>query len=1062
MCEGDGVEVADGKRIDRCWRTSLGIKNSNPPRQRWGPSTKSGKGTNTVTVLLLHLTDIHIASERDAILGKSENIAAALNSSVPTAELIVIVVSGDIAFSGKAEEYAAAEKMLKSLISSLQAEARCPVKIVLSPGNHDCDFSLGDASRNNNIAAIAKQNSSIDPSVIESCISVQREFFEFRKRMEEGNNASDDGLWRTVEFVVGNKKLQFDLLNVSWVSKMKEDKNLVFPIGSYTGKEQTNADFRLVVLHHPMNWYSPVIYRPFRKFVRKIASLVITGHEHEGNVGLIDEQESKESAYIEGCVLQKSRTDLGGTGFFLVAIDLAAEKFSATKYSYLKGQYVAEDKDAWSEFRKLPVATNGKLKFSSQFMKELNDPGAPFKHAGSPLVLGDIFVFPDMRDMRSESRVRSYVDASTLVNHDELLGGLIIEADDKAGSTSLLYTLVQAYLDKGMVPILLHGEDIKRTTEVDLDTLISKAIRDQYEKGSITSVSQQSRGKKILLLDDFDASPIRHAHARARILSILFKKFDRAIVSANRGFEIQEIIEQDVSREIAEIRHFQLQPFGFSKQSELTQKWHSIGRDGSLPENEFIGRCDSAERLITSAMQKSLIPAAPLYLLTLLQSVENGRAAELKESALGHYYHYLLSEAFQNAKVHPSKLTEHFQYATHLAWEFHVKQTRELSHGELSDFNRNFTRDWTTVALEPMLATLLTAGILYRSGDDYSFRYPYMYYYLKGKYIAENLSREDIRQYLKRCCEHLYVRENANTVLFLAHHSNDEWLLDCISGVLGDLFKLYLPVTFDGDTDSIHRLISGASELTYKGGTPKEHRERTKKMQDEVEEDDDGLSDREEIAAELSLPAKITMLFKTTEILGQVLKNQYSTIRRPKKRELLSELFNGSMRALASFYRSFERDPVRLTNAVELAVEKSGKELSKEEIRSTATRIVAELVQALTVGLIVQPAKNSNSDDLLEDVRAVVGENKTLAFRLIELAIKLDSAKPIPRRDIDELYEANRADVVVSTVIKILVFNRLYMFKTTEPDMAWLSSKLRINLSTQHAISYQQSGKKLS
>ena len=55
---------------------------------------------------------------------------------------------------------------------------------------------------------------------------------------------------------------------------------------------------------------------------------------------------------------------------------------------------------------------------------------------------------------------------------------------------------------------------------------------------------------------------------------------------------------------------------------------------------------------------------------------------------------------------------------------------------------------------------------------------------------------------------------------------------------------------------------------------------------------------KKEEAEELSLIAQMTILFKTTEILGQVLKNQYSKIQRIRKKALLEDLFNGPLRAI--------------------------------------------------------------------------------------------------------------------------------------------------------------------
>ena len=286
-------------------------------------------------------------------------------------------------------------------------------------------------------------------------------------------------------------------------------------------------------------------------------------------------------------------------------------------------------------------------------------------------------------------------------------------------------------------------------------------------------------------------------------------------------------------------------------------------------------------------MQKSITPAVPFYLLILLQSMDAGRSSDFKESALGHYYQYLLTESFQNSGVKSDKLTELFQYSTYLAWEFHHQGKKELSEAELRAFNDRFTNEWHTVDFMQRLDILLKARVLSKVGEDYAFRYPYIYYYLKGLYLSENLNNQVVRVYILHCCQHLYVRDHANTVLFLAHHTNDNFVLSSIAEALHNLFISRSPIKFDGDTVAINRFIADAPKLVYSGGSPADHRVRRDVIKDQLDDGHDGLADNEEKAENLSLLAQITMLSKTTEILGQILKNQYSKIQRARKEELL-------------------------------------------------------------------------------------------------------------------------------------------------------------------------------
>lgn len=279
------------------------------------------------------------------------------------------------------------------------------------------------------------------------------------------------------------------------------------------------------------------------------------------------------------------------------------------------------------------------------------------------------------------------------------------------------------------------------------------------------------------------------------------------------------------------------------------------------------------------------------------------------------------------------------------------------------------------------------------------------------------------------------MRDYANTILFLAHHTSDDCFLDLISKALSDLFEGLNPVTFEGDTGAINRVISEAPALEYEGGAPSEHRERRNRARDQIDREnggDDGLAEREEVSEKLSVSAEITVLLKTTEILGQILKNQYATIKRAKKQELIKAQFNGPLRAIKGFFNELGSAPDRLVNLVKKAMEKQGGGATAQERDKAARRVAAELAQGVTFGLIAITAQNTNADDLKDDIYSVVEANGTKAFALIELAVLLDSAMPLPKRQLEELYLSSKEDVVVSRLIKILVLNRLYMSRRTK------------------------------
>lgn len=183
-----------------------------------------------MTAVLLHLSDIHIKTPQDPILSRSNDIAACVFSYLPLASHVFVVVSGDIAYSGEASQFSLATEFLSDIRHAIEQEAQVPVTFITTPGNHDCDFNLNTSTRKILVEHITGDNppGDIDKSIIDTCTEIQKAFFSFRENLEANNEASGDKLWRTSEYDVDGQMLAFECLNVSWISKLKEDPGRLF------------------------------------------------------------------------------------------------------------------------------------------------------------------------------------------------------------------------------------------------------------------------------------------------------------------------------------------------------------------------------------------------------------------------------------------------------------------------------------------------------------------------------------------------------------------------------------------------------------------------------------------------------------------------------------------------------------------------------------------------------------------------------------------------------------------------------------------------------------------
>ncbi len=92
-------------------------------------------------IIIVHVGDMHIRNADDQVLMRVDQIVAAIRAQRLTPSACFVLVPGDIAFSGKPEEYKLAEGFFRELLARLEQEyPGIEVSIAFVPGNHDCDL----------------------------------------------------------------------------------------------------------------------------------------------------------------------------------------------------------------------------------------------------------------------------------------------------------------------------------------------------------------------------------------------------------------------------------------------------------------------------------------------------------------------------------------------------------------------------------------------------------------------------------------------------------------------------------------------------------------------------------------------------------------------------------------------------------------------------------------------------------------------------------------------------------------------------------------------------------
>jgi hypothetical protein len=687
------------------------------------------------------------------------------------------------------------------------------------------------------------------------------------------------------------------------------------------------------------------------------------------------------------------------------------------------------------------------LQLSGQFQNKIQDPGATLHHPDKKdLKLNDFYVFPDLdlqaSEKRRTNRLRSHSkkkSSKSLTLIDNIEPNIILEGDENAGKTRLLYQLFSSYHSQNLLPVYLEGHKIKSSQPDELRKLMSNAISEQYGKHNLVAFEQASSDRKVLLIDDFDKTPLQGKY-KERLYEFIAIGFRCRILTVGENFEVSELIAAEKLEHLAAYVHLKILPFGYERRGELVKKWNRLGSTEVTSNDEWLHACSQAEKLIEAARLQHVATTVPIMVLSLLQIGTSGIAKEMHNSSFAHYFYFLIVGALQNAGVSKEALSKYLAFTMHFSW--FVKSTGnvlEISEDQFIDFCEAYSKEWTTSEPVEMLATLVSARILDKHGDAICFTYQYAYYYFLGRYTSTFIGNADVKQYLDYCMGNLYVRECANTLLFLAHHSDNSFVLDGVTAALGAHFVGVTPVTFaKEDIREVSSLIANAPAIVYRPKNPVEHREDLHRFQDENDTGDDGLSSEPNSEADQrDFIEEVTSVAKTMEIAGVLLTNQFSSLNRESKNSAIKLIFDAGLKVIRDFYLMIGRDPERLMKELADRMRSKRREWTPTEAEAQARHAVAWLLKIVSTAWIEKAGAYLTSGDLRDNVNDVVDATSSVAIRLIKISQQLSNPGRLPQAALKAIVREEKDNPCAMSVLQLLILKRLYMYDTDHDDKHW-------------------------
>lgn len=264
---------------------------------------------------ILHISDTHFQCTDDFDADIKMTTLLEYLSGLAEKELApaAVVFSGDVAFSGKTDEYEIAGKFFDQVLKAFRVEDRKRLFVV--PGNHDVDWDLITPEHEKQIRAIRKDRFSEDSDRFFESKDLLRPFLEkFRgyqtfstgylgKRFDEDEHCSAD----LVE--VDGFKIGIASFNSAWlVTKDEGDEGIIKrQLLGVTPLLRTlplleDADLKIALFHHPWHWLLDSTQGRIERLLQKETDLIVYGHQVKPDIkpGISLGGQEKPYCYIQG------------------------------------------------------------------------------------------------------------------------------------------------------------------------------------------------------------------------------------------------------------------------------------------------------------------------------------------------------------------------------------------------------------------------------------------------------------------------------------------------------------------------------------------------------------------------------------------------------------------------------------------------------------------------------------------------------------------------------------------------------------------------------------------
>jgi hypothetical protein len=1022
---------------------------------------------------IIHFSDIHFVEKIDenSILKKKEKIISQIKNKLLPFDKLFLVISGDIAYSGKKIEYEISINFFNEIINELETYTNKTILLIGIPGNHDCNFSIDQTTRELILDGLESNNySKLNNDIIDICTKPQDEYFEFQKNnfFKNGTILFNNKLLNIVEYRFDNVNIIFNCFNTSWLSKLKEQAGkLSFPL-NYFNEEvfDNNATLKVNIIHHPINWQNDYSHRDLRKFLNINGDITLSGHEHQADVNKMIDIANNENIFIESAALQDNNNK-SKSNFNLITIDLDEKKIICNNFKYSDGNYEFSEilnNDSFLKERN----ENGKgIPLNNNFNKSLEILSGQFLHkrAIEHIYLDDVFISPFLRTVDEKTEKTKLINFNKVLNNKNDNFRAILIGDETSGKTTLLKKIFKSYHDKGFIPIFLNGNNIEKT---GIDYIFNNLIKDnfekQYNKSAFKTYDSLDKTKLVIIIDDFHKCKLKEKF-RNIFADEIHNNFNKVIYSSVSSLYFNSISQDNPF--FNEYVNYTIVELSYELRYNLIVKWNSLG-ENELIGNDLLRKNESYDKQVKDFLGKNFLPQFPFVILSALQSIDTGNSSE---QGFSFYYKYLIEEALKNGITNAENLQFYNYFLADYCYFLFDEKIKNISKDGFETYYRNYAKHMkVTISFNESYSQLLEAKIIKENNDFVYISYNYIYYYYVANYISNKIDEPKIKELIIKLIERLYVEEFSGIIVFISQLNSNPFILDKLEEFTNKYFDEFSPAKLSDDISDIDNLIKNIPKLILEDKGIEERRKIEIKKRDEAEKrekkaDEEYLSkefDIDEDLTSISLLNKFIRAIKTFEIFGQVIKKNWGAFDGPKKQLYVSTTFNLSMRILSGYFSYIKSNEKHLVEYIYYVADK--REITnKSEIEKLAKGMIFQMSTMTSFGLIKRVSNAISHKQLKETFNDVVNVNPTNSNKLIRLAIMMDHFGVLPTDEISHLLNKDKGFnkyFIPKILLRNFVHQYLHMYPIPYDERNRICNIVGITIEEQRLIQGSSKEKK--